>query len=163
MRRVQRLVIQLQVLLLVQLSSHIHRATSSGGSGAASSVPTFDRARPDALPAPKTNAVMALETHGKGQHGTRAGARQYWSSSHCEPPSAYRPQGGTAQPCDKEDLSMRGGSASSGEHTFESGLRICKNHAIRGQLARCEHCAVMSQQQPSQAAAAAAGGGLHRL
>ena len=71
MRRVQRLVVQLQVLLLVLLSSHshIHRAASSGGSGAASSVPTFDRARPDALPAPKTNAVMALETHGKGQHG----------------------------------------------------------------------------------------------
>lgn len=99
-------------------------------------VPMFDRARPDAMPAPKTNAKIALESHGKGR-GVRPGARQYWTSGHCETPFKYRPVGGSRQPCDNEDLTLSGGSSSKGEHVFENGLRICKNHAIRGQLARC--------------------------
>ena len=112
------------------LAAQIAAQKSSG------EVPVFDRARPDAMPAPKTNAAIALESHGKGR-GVRPGARQYWSSAHCETPFKYRPEGGTRHPCINEDLTLTGGSSAKGEHVFENGLRICKNHAIRGQLARC--------------------------
>lgn len=114
---------------LVVLSTSAAGLPSSG-------VPMFDRARPDAMPAPKNNAAIALESHGKGR-GIRPGTRQYWSSAHCESPFAYRPKGGAQHPCDDEDLTLSGGSSSTGEHVFENGLRICSNHAIRGQLARC--------------------------
>mgnify|MGYP007125074815 CR=1 FL=1 len=120
----------LPVMLLVVLSTLVAGLPRSSG------VPMFDRARPDAMPAPKTNAAIALESHGKGR-GIRPGTRQYWSSAHCESPFAYRPKGGTQHPCDDDDLTLSGGSSSKGEHVFENGLRICSNHAIRGQLARC--------------------------